>query len=49
MLSFKVGENLAQIRAKEFPKEGNLSAILEKATTFAVSAKLDPRGIGKKW
>ena len=48
MLSFKVGENLAQIRAKEFPKEGNLSAILEKATTFAVSAKLDPRGIGKK-
>ena len=48
-LSFKVGENLAQIRAKEFPKEGNLSTILEKATTFAIGAKIDPRGVGKKW
>ena len=49
MLSFKVGENLAQIRAKEFPKEGNLSTTLEKATTFAIGAKIDPRGVGKKW
>ena len=46
-LSFKVGENLAQIRVKE--KEGNLSTILERATTFAIGAKIDPRGVGKKW
>ena len=30
MLSFKVGENLAQIRAKEFPKEGNLCPFWKK-------------------
>ena len=48
-LGKNLGENFAQIRAKEFPKEGNLSTILEKATTFAIGAKIDPRGVGKKW
>ena len=46
--SLKESKTLAQIQAKELPKEGNLFGILKKATRLTIGAKIDLRQVGKR-